>query len=360
MKKSILKSWKSLLSLALTLALVVGGSNVFQAQAASAKVYSNNFEKSVGTFKGFGGAKVKLSSKVDLSASNASENANISSLAADVVSDTAKIAYVKEYDVANANIDLTKYLPKNTKEDVSKATSIKIVMSVDTAENYSADKTASAQLYFMGNATWAWVTGDAVSVKAGEDFTVSIPASKLTWGDADTGVGQVGVQLFNFKEGDVKYTVKSVTLEGLDAEPTPAVEEPSVDDSAYSVGKAKSGKNYLFVTNRWDATSGAKVDLSKKMKAGSTYKVTAYVKSVGEDSDNIQLLCSNSAKANGTKFAKVKAKAGKWVKIEGTVAVPKTAKNVIIKFNTKETSIDFGIDNVTVKKVANGKTSKVK
>ncbi|MHB8131176.1 MAG: carbohydrate binding domain-containing protein, partial [Mobilitalea sp.] len=284
------------------------------------------------------------------------EKAKVSSLAVNVKSGEAIVSYVSAYDITSADIDLASYLTTISKEEITEAKSIDVVLTVDTAENFTKEKTAIAKIYFQPNSSWSWnVSPDAEAV-VGKDIKISLPTSIIQWGAGDTAMGQFGVQLNNFKEGVVKYTVKSVNLTtgNSEAEVTPVQEVISED------GSAKSGSNYLQVSNRKNAMAGACVDVTDNLVAGNVYKISAWVKNNGANTDFMKLYWSISVASNGIAIAAVKATQGEWVQLEATLSVPKSAKKVILKFMSTNTISDFSIDNVEITKLKKGRTTSIK
>lgn len=305
--------------------------------------------------------KEGLEVTVTVKALNLIANGQISSMAAEVVSGEGVMEYVAQYDCTTEEIDLTPYLTKTTKEELSKVTSIDVVFSVETAQDFTPSKTPVAHLYFMPNTTWNWATGTQLPVAAGMDITLSFPAALIKWGAGDTAVGAFGIQLNNFKEGPVKYVVKSVRIvtegeeEVEDTKPTEEIKE----DVAVK-GDAKFGSSFLHVSERPFIMAGAYVDLTKELKAGKAYKITAWVKNLQAETDFIKLSWDNSEIANGTTIAAVRAVQGEWVLLEAVLSVPKAAKKVLLKLTTVNTKNDFGIDHFEISSLSKGSTTTVK
>lgn len=130
-------------------------------------------------------------------------------------------------------------------------------------------------------------------------------------------------------------------------------------------GGAKDGSKYIAAINRTACAQGPSQDVSNKLKAGSTYVVSAWVKYDAKDaveSKSFNMTIQNGPELKCRKVIKsATAKKGEWTQITGEYTMPDDAitnQNRIFfetdwvpdADKTKEKDLmDFYVDNVTVK-----------
>lgn len=128
-------------------------------------------------------------------------------------------------------------------------------------------------------------------------------------------------------------------------------------------GGAKDGSKYIAAINRTACAQGPSQDVSNKLKAGSTYVVSAWVKYDAKDaveSKSFNMTIQNGPELKCRKVIKsATAKKGEWTQITGEYTMPDDAitnQNCIF-FETDwvrtpdktKDLMDFYVDNVTVK-----------
>lgn len=125
---------------------------------------------------------------------------------------------------------------------------------------------------------------------------------------------------------------------------------------------AKDGSKYIAAVNRTKCAQGPSQDVSNKLKAGSTYVVSAWVKYTAEDavdSKSFNMTIQNGPNYNyRTKIKSAIAKRGVWTQITGEYKMPDDAitdQNYIFfetdwkEHPTKADDLmDFYVDNVTI------------
>lgn len=125
---------------------------------------------------------------------------------------------------------------------------------------------------------------------------------------------------------------------------------------------AKDGSKYIAAVNRTKCAQGPSQDVSNKLKAGSTYVVSAWVKYDAKDaveSKSFNMTIQNGPNLDGRKvITSATAKKGEWTQITGEYKMPDDAitnQNYIF-FETgyvgspTQTAdlMDFYVDNVTI------------
>lgn len=116
----------------------------------------------------------------------------------------------------------------------------------------------------------------------------------------------------------------------------------SVSDNGYA-GKC------LLISERQASWNGAGMDLTSKLQAGSTYKITAYVKQNSGSAVNIKCMANLDKDSSYPKVGNVSAESGVWTKLSGSITIPEGFQSCVFYFEVENSTIDFYLDSITIK-----------
>ena len=122
--------------------------------------------------------------------------------------------------------------------------------------------------------------------------------------------------------------------------------------------------NGLYCTGRSQDWNGATLDVTDQIVPGATYEVTAYMKAVGTDGENVTLkvTAQKDGGSTGTTYTEITSKVttyNTWTALKGTIQVDEDFTGYQIYFETPGQTCDFYIDEVVITQITAGSSSAV-